>query len=173
MSSSLDWVSFLGRFGPLLRWSVLLTCFRLIATGLLGTKYSTYPRESTASYMAGRRLRGRRLLTVSRRVPDPAAGRALRFVPVLVHRPWHLYVPRSRSCLTWNRQLTNPPSPLCAHAVYIFVGCILLHDGVLRIIAGSIIGVIGVGYVALEFVPSIEPPANMREADAGWGAEQV
>ena len=58
-------------------------------------------------------------------------------------------------------------------AVYIFIGSILLHDHVLRIIAGSIVGVIGVGYVALEFIPSIEPPANMREADAGWGAEQV
>jgi len=58
-------------------------------------------------------------------------------------------------------------------AVYIFVGSILLHDGVLRIIDGSIIGIIGVAYVALEFIPSIEPPANMREADAGWGAEQV
>ncbi|GAB1319099.1 Golgi apparatus membrane protein TVP15 [Madurella fahalii] len=56
---------------------------------------------------------------------------------------------------------------------YIFVGCLLLHDHVLRIIAGSIVGVIGVAYVALEFIPSIEPPANMREADAGWGAEQV
>ncbi|KAK1756014.1 COPI associated [Echria macrotheca] len=56
---------------------------------------------------------------------------------------------------------------------YIFVGSILLHDGMLRIIAGSIIGLIGVGYVVLEFIPSIEPPANMREADAGWGAEQV
>lgn len=58
-------------------------------------------------------------------------------------------------------------------AVYIFVGSILLHDGVLRIIAGSIVGLVGVAYVVLEFIPSIEPPANMREADAGWGAEQV
>lgn len=58
-------------------------------------------------------------------------------------------------------------------AFYIFVGSILLHDGVLRIIAGSIVGLIGVCYVVLEFIPSIEPPANMREADAGWGAEQV
>ncbi|EFX02684.1 copi-coated vesicle [Grosmannia clavigera kw1407] len=56
---------------------------------------------------------------------------------------------------------------------YIFIGSILLHDGTLRIIAGSIIGVIGVIYAVLEFIPSIEPPANMREADAGWGAEQV
>ncbi|KAK4236263.1 Golgi apparatus membrane protein TVP15 [Achaetomium macrosporum] len=56
---------------------------------------------------------------------------------------------------------------------YIFVGCILLHDHVLRIIAGSIVGLVGVAYVALEFIPSIEPPANMREADAGWGTEQV
>lgn len=57
--------------------------------------------------------------------------------------------------------------------VYIFVGSILLHDSVLRIIAGSIVGLIGVGYLVLEFIPSIEAPANMREADHGWGAEQV
>ncbi|TPX13109.1 uncharacterized protein E0L32_006535 [Thyridium curvatum] len=56
---------------------------------------------------------------------------------------------------------------------YIFIGSILLHDHVLRVIAGSIVGIVGVIYVALEFIPSIEPPANMREADAGWGAEQV
>ncbi|TDZ35341.1 Golgi apparatus membrane protein tvp15 [Colletotrichum sidae] len=56
---------------------------------------------------------------------------------------------------------------------YIFIGSILLSDGVLKIIAGSLIGLIGVAYVALEFVPQIEPPANMREADGGWGAEQV
>lgn len=58
-------------------------------------------------------------------------------------------------------------------AVYIFVGSILLHDGVLRYIAGSIVGFIGIGYLMLEFIPSIEPPSNMREADQGWGAEQV
>ena len=46
--------------------------------------------------------------------------------------------------------------------VYIFVGTILLHDHVLRIIAGSIIGLIGVAYVCLEYIPSVEPPANMR-----------
>ncbi|TLS28430.1 hypothetical protein PpBr36_01372 [Pyricularia pennisetigena] len=58
-------------------------------------------------------------------------------------------------------------------AFYIFIGSILLNDGALRIIAGSIIGLIGVAYAVLEFIPSIEPPANMREADQGWGAEQV
>ncbi|KAL5341685.1 COPI associated protein-domain-containing protein [Aspergillus crustosus] len=56
---------------------------------------------------------------------------------------------------------------------YIFVGSILLHNHVLRIIAGSVIGLSGVAYVALEFVPSIEPPSNMRDNDQGWGAEQV
>lgn len=29
-------------------------------------------------------------------------------------------------------------------------------------IFGTIIGVVGIAYGALEFVPSIEPPANMR-----------
>lgn len=57
--------------------------------------------------------------------------------------------------------------------VYIFVGSLLLHGGVLRYIAGSLVGFIGLGYLALEFIPSIEPPSNMREADQGWGAEQV
>jgi hypothetical protein len=44
---------------------------------------------------------------------------------------------------------------------------------VLRYIAGSLVGLIGVGYLVLEFIPSIEPPSNMRESDQGWGAEQV
>ncbi|KAH8894087.1 COPI associated [Thozetella sp. PMI_491] len=56
---------------------------------------------------------------------------------------------------------------------YIFVGSILLNFNTLRIIAGTIVGIVGVAYAVLEFIPSIEPPANMREADAGWGAEQV
>lgn len=54
---------------------------------------------------------------------------------------------------------------------YIFVGSILLHDHVLRIIAGSIIGLVGAIYVGLEFVPSIEPPENMRSSE--WDGEQV
>ncbi|KAL4778212.1 COPI associated protein-domain-containing protein [Aspergillus varians] len=56
---------------------------------------------------------------------------------------------------------------------YIFVGCLILHGHVLQYIAGSIVGFLGIGYVVLEFVPSIEPPSNMRETDQGWGAEQV
>ncbi|KAA6409280.1 MAG: COPI-coated vesicle [Lasallia pustulata] len=56
---------------------------------------------------------------------------------------------------------------------YIFVGSILLHDHPLRKIAGSIVAITGVVYVVLEYIPSIEPPQNMRDADAGWGAEQV
>jgi len=56
---------------------------------------------------------------------------------------------------------------------YIFVGTILFHDSTIRYIAGSIIGIVGIAYCALEFIPSIEPPANMREADGGWGAETV
>ncbi|KAF4126711.1 COPI associated protein [Geosmithia morbida] len=58
-------------------------------------------------------------------------------------------------------------------AFYIFVGCLIIGDKTLSQIAGGIVGITGVGYVALEFIPAIEPPANMREADAGWGAEQV
>lgn len=76
--------------------------------------------------------------------------------------------------------------------VYIFTGSILLDVHTLDKVFGSIIGIIGLAYVVLEFIPSIEPPQNMRydpffpplpissqanphnrEADAGWGAEQV
>ncbi|KAL4979560.1 COPI associated protein-domain-containing protein [Aspergillus desertorum] len=56
---------------------------------------------------------------------------------------------------------------------YIFVGCLILHGHVLQYIAGSIVGFLGIGYAVLEFIPSIEPPSNMREADQSWGAEQV
>ncbi|KAH8808965.1 golgi apparatus membrane protein tvp15-like protein [Xylogone sp. PMI_703] len=56
---------------------------------------------------------------------------------------------------------------------YIFIGSIMLDDHIPKIIIGSAIGIVGVAYCALEFLPSIEPPENMREADAGWGAEQV
>lgn len=58
--------------------------------------------------------------------------------------------------------------------VYIFLGSLLLGSMVISKIAGGIVGITGIAYVALEFLPSIEPPSNMREAeDAGWGAEQV
>jgi len=53
------------------------------------------------------------------------------------------------------------------------VGSILLGEKWFNYVPGAIIGIVGVAYVVLEFIPSIEPPANMREADQGWGAEQV
>ncbi|KAF2459057.1 Golgi apparatus membrane protein TVP15 [Lineolata rhizophorae] len=56
---------------------------------------------------------------------------------------------------------------------YIFIGSIILSSSWWRAVAGAVIGISGIAYVALEYVPSIEPPANMRDADAGWGAEQV
>lgn len=57
--------------------------------------------------------------------------------------------------------------------VYIFVGSIVLHDRIFSIVAGSIIVIVGVSYVILEFIPSIEPPQNMRDASGEWGAEQI
>lgn len=57
--------------------------------------------------------------------------------------------------------------------VYIFIGSVIVGEKWFRIVPGTLVGIIGIGYAALEFVPSIEPPANMRDADAGWGAEQV
>lgn len=57
--------------------------------------------------------------------------------------------------------------------VYVFVGSILLHEFVILYIAGSIVGFVGIGYMVLEFIPSIEPPENMRDASGEWGAEQI
>lgn len=57
--------------------------------------------------------------------------------------------------------------------VYVFVGTVILADRWFQYVPGTIIGIVGVGYIVLEYIPSIEPPANMRDADAGWGAEQV
>lgn len=66
----------------------------------------------------------------------------------------------------WENILTNL-------IVYILLGGLILGTRTISYIAGGAVGIIGVGYVALEFIPSIEPPSNMREADVGWGAEQV
>ena len=57
--------------------------------------------------------------------------------------------------------------------VYIFIGSLIFTGGTLAYIAGSIVIFTGIGYVVLEFTPQVEPPSNMRDADAGWGAEQV
>jgi hypothetical protein len=45
---------------------------------------------------------------------------------------------------------------------YVFVGCIIMGGSWWKYAAGGLVAFVGVGYVALEFVPSIEPPANMR-----------
>ncbi|GAM90136.1 hypothetical protein ANO11243_081760 [Dothideomycetidae sp. 11243] len=45
---------------------------------------------------------------------------------------------------------------------YVFVGCIIVGDTWYKWLPGSIVVLVGIGYAALEFVPSIEPPANMR-----------
>lgn len=42
------------------------------------------------------------------------------------------------------------------------MGSILLDQNTLDIVFGSIIGLVGAAYIALEFIPSIEPPQNMR-----------
>ncbi|KAF2747907.1 COPI associated [Sporormia fimetaria CBS 119925] len=56
---------------------------------------------------------------------------------------------------------------------YIFIGSVIVGERWFRIVPGTLVGIVGVGYAVLEYIPSIEPPANMRDADAGWGAEQV
>jgi hypothetical protein len=47
-------------------------------------------------------------------------------------------------------------------AVYLFIGSIMLGDAWYKYLAGGLVMLVGIGYAVLEFVPSIEPPANMR-----------
>ena len=67
----------------------------------------------------------------------------------------------------------NVASDQLMELVYIFVGCLIITGGVLSYIAAAIVIFTGLGYVVLEFTPQVEPPSNMRDGDAGWGAEQV
>ena len=46
--------------------------------------------------------------------------------------------------------------------VYIFIGSIIVGDFWWKYVAGALVALVGFGYAALEFIPSIEPPANMR-----------
>jgi hypothetical protein len=48
------------------------------------------------------------------------------------------------------------------HSVYVFIGSVIVGEGWYRIIPGTLVGIVGIGYVVLEYIPSIEPPANMR-----------
>nr|POE51824.1 hypothetical protein CFP56_26031 [Quercus suber] len=57
--------------------------------------------------------------------------------------------------------------------VYLFIGCIILDKHWYKWIPGGLVALVGIGYIVLEYIPSIEPPANMRDADSGWGAEQT
>jgi len=58
---------------------------------------------------------------------------------------------------------------LLIQAVYIFVGCVIVGSTHwYRWVPGTIVGIIGIGYVVLEYIPSIEPPANMRYASSAY-----
>lgn len=51
---------------------------------------------------------------------------------------------------------------LLSIVVYVFIGSVIVGERWFRIVPGTLVGIVGLGYAALEFVPSIEPPANMR-----------
>lgn len=70
-------------------------------------------------------------------------------------------------------EITSLPSLTQQNLVYLFLGSIIVGGHWYQYIPGTIIGVIGIAYIVLEFIPSIEPPANMRDADASWGSEQI
>ncbi|KAI8385768.1 COPI associated protein-domain-containing protein [Blakeslea trispora] len=46
---------------------------------------------------------------------------------------------------------------------YIFIGCITLNYGALAIASGVIVAAIGIAYVVLHFLKTIEAPSNMQK----------
>jgi hypothetical protein len=51
---------------------------------------------------------------------------------------------------------------LLTSQVYIFIGSVIVGEKWFRIIPGTVVGIVGIAYAVLEYIPSIEPPANMR-----------
>jgi hypothetical protein len=47
-------------------------------------------------------------------------------------------------------------------SVYVFIGSVIVGPSWFRWLPGTLVGIVGIGYVVLEYIPSIEPPANMR-----------
>ncbi|ODV62500.1 uncharacterized protein ASCRUDRAFT_69296 [Ascoidea rubescens DSM 1968] len=45
---------------------------------------------------------------------------------------------------------------------YLLIGTIVGHDHFLKVFPGFIIALVGIGYIVLEFIPTIMPPENMR-----------
>ncbi|KAK9468601.1 Golgi apparatus membrane protein TVP15 [Lipomyces arxii] len=51
---------------------------------------------------------------------------------------------------------------------YIFIGALIIAPNALRVVGGSVIMLVGAIFVVLEFMPSIEPPTNMRGDEPGY-----
>lgn len=122
------------------------------ATGLLGSS----PKHAWPMPSARR-------TNASRRVPNSASDLALCILHVQLRRPWCLYVYEhpNPSC----RRLPFSAFKPCVTndwPVYLFLGCVVLGNRWWQYVPGSLVALIGVVYIGLEFVPSIEPPANMR-----------
>lgn len=60
------------------------------------------------------------------------------------------------------RDCKNPHALHADRLVYVFIGSVIVGNGWFRIVPGTIVGIIGLAYAVLEYIPSIEPPANMR-----------
>ncbi|CAM9023747.1 unnamed protein product [Wickerhamomyces anomalus] len=46
--------------------------------------------------------------------------------------------------------------------VYLLIGSLIAHGNAIRIIFGVLVGIVGIAFTALEFIPSISPPENFR-----------
>jgi hypothetical protein len=117
-------------------------------------------------------------LMLSYRVPDPAAGRKICLFHVQLCWTWYLYVKplpmpaiggegskrrKESGDVTIGFYGMNTRIQLTVTTiVYFFIGCILVGDRWFNYIPASIVALVGIAYIVLEFVPSIEPPANMR-----------
>ena len=60
-----------------------------------------------------------------------------------------------------------------ANIVYTLIGAIINGASVFRVIAGILIFMVGLAYIALEMVPSASPPDNLTPAAAAIAGEAV
>ncbi len=60
-----------------------------------------------------------------------------------------------------------------ANIVYTLIGAIINGASVFRVIAGILIFMVGLAYIALEMVPSVSPPDNMNLDGVAIAGEDV
>ncbi|CDR45887.1 CYFA0S20e01310g1_1 [Cyberlindnera fabianii] len=58
--------------------------------------------------------------------------------------------------------LSSSLSLVVVSVIYLLIAVIASNGHAIKVVFGILIGLVGIGYTALEFIPSIEPPENFR-----------